>query len=548
MTAPAAPAAELTHTPSSLSGLLAILLTADAGASGDPGLVAAVAEARAGQTSELDLVAPPSLRAPAVAALADAHVGAGRPILAVTATWRETEELAAGLRAFLPEAAVAEYPSWETFPHERLSPRSDTVGRRLAVLRHLVYPEPGTEPIQVVVAPVRAVLQPQVAGLAELRPVSVATGDEIDIETLVRRLDQAAYVRVDLVERRGEYAVRGGIVDVFPPTEEHPVRVDFWGDTVEEIRWFTVADQRSAEIVADGLWAPPCRELLLTEQVRARAAELSSAHPELAEMFDAIASGAAVDGMEALAPVLVDEMELLTDLLPAETHVLMCAPEPIRTRARDLVQTSQEFLDASWAAAAGGGAAPIDLGQAAYRGIGEVRERALAAGLAWWTVTPFHAEADTEAGEPAVAQPPETEGDSHELLQRAPVVHSVSATAADTYRGATDRAVADLHHWIQAGLRTVLVAAGAGTAERITEVLGDADVPARHVDHLVEPPEPGVVYVTSGPLRSGFVAEEAGLALLTEDDVTGSRAPVNTARRRMPSRRRHQVDPLQLTP
>ena len=96
----------------------------------------------------------------------------------------------------------------------------------------------------------RSVLQPQVAGLADLRPVQLHVGDTVELEDVVARLSGAAYNRVDLVERRGEFAVRGGIIDVFPPTEEHPLRVDFFGDDVEEIRYFAVADQRSLEIAA----------------------------------------------------------------------------------------------------------------------------------------------------------------------------------------------------------------------------------------------------------------------------------------------------------
>ncbi len=85
---------------------------------------------------------------------------------------------------------------------------------------------------------------------------------------MTQRLSDAAYTRVDLVEKRGEFAVRGGLVDVFPPTEQHPLRVEFWGDEVEEIRSFAVADQRTID-KAERLWAPPCRELLLTDDVRA---------------------------------------------------------------------------------------------------------------------------------------------------------------------------------------------------------------------------------------------------------------------------------------
>jgi transcription-repair coupling factor (superfamily II helicase) len=110
------------------------------------------------------------------------------------------------------------------------------------------------------------------------------------------------------------------------------------------------------------LWAPPCRELLLTDEVRARAKELGEAHPQLAEIAEKLADGHAVEGMESLSPVLVDEMEMLVDLLPESTHVLVLDPERARSRAHDLVATSEEFLEASWAAAAGGGAAPIDLG------------------------------------------------------------------------------------------------------------------------------------------------------------------------------------------
>ena len=211
------------------------------------------------------------------------------------------------------------------------------------------------------------------------------------IDDLAQALVGAAYVRVDMVERRGEFAVRGGIVDIFPPTEEHPVRIDFFGDTVEEIRYFTVADQRSSELTLTEVIASPCRELLLTDEVRQRAFTLSQAHPELIDMLDQIAQGHAVDGMEALSPVLVDGMELLVDVLPSDTHVLVCDPELVRGRAIDLVKTSEEFLHASWAAAAGGGQAPIDLGASSYQPLADVRAAALARGLAWWTLSPFSA-------------------------------------------------------------------------------------------------------------------------------------------------------------
>jgi transcription-repair coupling factor (superfamily II helicase) len=338
----------------------------------DTALAEAIAAAADGNRMHVDLVGPPAARPFAVAALARESA---RTVLAVTATGREAEDLAAALRSLLPPEGVVEYPAWETLPHERLSPRSDTVGRRLAVLRRLAHPssdDPETGPVSVVVAPVRSVLQPQVKGLGDLEPVALRTGRTADLNETVEALAAAAYARVELVEKRGEFAVRGGILDVFPPTEEHPLRIEFWGDDVEEIRYFKVADQRSLEIAEHGLWAPPCRELLLTEDVRTRARALAEAHPELGELLGKIAEGIAVEGMESLAPVLVDDMELLLDILPKDAMAVVCDPERVRTRASDLVATSQEFLQASWAATAGGGEAPIDVGAASLWSIADV--------------------------------------------------------------------------------------------------------------------------------------------------------------------------------
>jgi transcription-repair coupling factor (superfamily II helicase) len=210
---------------------------------GEPVIADALADAP--HLGTLDLTAPAGLRP----FLVDGLVRAGRTVLLVTATGREAEELTAEIGALVDPATVAHYPSWETLPHERLSPRSDTVGRRLAVLRRLRHPgvDGSTGPLRVVVAPVRSILQPQVQGLGDLEPVELVVGQTADLDDVTRRLADAAYTRVDLVEKRGEFAVRGGLVDVFPPTEQHPVRVEFWGDEVEEIRSFAVADQRTID-------------------------------------------------------------------------------------------------------------------------------------------------------------------------------------------------------------------------------------------------------------------------------------------------------------
>ncbi len=519
---------------------------------GDPALAAARDLAARGDTERLDLTAPAALRPFVVAAAAGT-----RPVLAVTATSREAEDLAAALGCLLPADEIAVYPSWETLPHERLSPRSDTVGRRLAVLRRLAHPELFDTTLRVVVAPVRSVLQPQLKGLGDLEPVELHQGGEADLEPVVRQLADMAYARVDLVEKRGEFAVRGGILDVFPPTEEHPLRVEFWGDEVEEIRSFAVADQRTIAPV-ERLWAPPCRELLLTPQVRARAAALAEQHPALRELLDKLAGGIPVEGMESLAPVLVPgDLELVLHVLPENTVVLLCDPERIRTRAHDLVRTSDEFLEASWAAAAVGGKAPIDLGAAAFRSLADVRAAAGARGQAWWSVSPFGTvEAPSRPEpEPWEDEVPEVSwagtwaGPAGRRLRDAPDegrALALSAQPVPLYHGDTGRVLSDLKRWTGDGWRVALVFAGHGPAQRSVEVLRDAGFGVSLVDSVAEPPPPGLPVVTTGGLEFGFVDEASRLAVVTGTDVSGGRGASTKDMRKLPSRRRNTIDPLEL--
>ncbi|GAB2455869.1 transcription-repair coupling factor [Jatrophihabitans fulvus] len=494
----------------SLTGLVPFAVT-------DPALAAVADRAAASPAPpELAISGPSAVQPFALAAAAG-----GRTVLAVASGEREAYDLTLALRCLLPPDRVALFPGWETLPHERLSPRADTVGQRLAVLRRLAHPADGAglDRPAVVVAPVRALLQPQVPGLGDLEPVELHPGDSgRDLTDLVIALVDAGYSRVELVEKRGDFAVRGGILDVFPPTEEHPLRVEFWGDEVEEIRYFKVADQRSLEIAEHGLWAAPCRELLLTEPVRERAKALLADHPELGELLDPISRGEAVEGMESLAPALVDDLELVLDVLPADSLVVLCDPERIRTRAADLVHTSQEFLDASWAAAAGGGTAPVDLGAASLRDLDDVRAHAAELGVPWWGVTA--------------------------LTSDDPEVAASGFEAAPAYRGDIDAALADLKRWAHDGWRVTLVFDGHGSATRAVERLNAAEIPAR----LESSPsgEAGVVEVTTGRLLGGLVAPSLKIAMLTEADLTGQRGSVTKDTSRMPSRRRNAIDPIQL--
>ncbi|PKB32428.1 transcription-repair coupling factor [Pseudonocardia alni] len=519
-----------------LSGLLTSALS-------DAGLRAAVdaaraADTRAGETPAVQVEGPSAVRPLLAAGLAETST-----VLAVTATDREAEDLAAAVSDLLghgeaPGAAadtvhdcagapVVVLPSWETLPHEKLSPRPDTVARRLTIFHRLSSAE--TAP-RVVVTAARSLIQPVAPGLGTLAPVTLAVGEEYDFEQLLVRLVELAYSRAEMVTTRGEFAVRGGILDIFPPTAEHPVRVEFWGDEVSEVRSFSVADQRSVGEVTR-IDVPPCRELLLTTPVRERAGELALEQPETAglnrnplrELLEKLSEGIPGEGMESLIPALVGgEMQTLTDLLPDGTRVLLADPERIRTRCADLVRTGQEFLEASWLASGSGGEAPIDVSGSAYRDL---------------RVTLDHA---TATGRPVVSLSPLLSGSDDVVVAG---VHEI-----EPYRGDTDRALTDLRAHVATGGAAVLVLAGQGTADRSLEQLREAEVPASAVPVLADAPEKGIVTVTCGRVLNGFTAPEVGLVVVSEADLTGSRAGLDTAPRKTTPRKRNAVDLAVLQP
>nr|WP_246326624.1 transcription-repair coupling factor [Actinomycetospora corticicola] len=500
----------------------------------DPGL-RDVADA-AGRDAAVE--GPTALRPLLAAALA----GAQRTVLLVCATEREADDLAASVGELVGEDTVAYLPSWETLPHERLSPRADTVGRRVDVLRRLAHP--GERPLRVVTTATRSLIQPLVPGLGDLEPVVLREGVEIELGDLAERLVGLAYARVEMVEKRGEFAVRGGIVDLFPPTADSPVRIEFWGDEVSEMRCFSVADQRS---LPDGpharpteVVAPPCRELLLTPEVRERAAALHAVHggdAALGELLGKVAAGIPTEGMESLIPALLPgELRVLPEFLPDDGSVVVCHPERVARRAADLVRTGQEFLEASWLVAADSsdGRAPIDLGASAYRDLDVVRAATRAAGHPWWTLS-------------SLATDPDIEDDSH--TREGTRVVRTGIVGVDSYRGDWEKAAVDLRAHAAAGGAALVVLPAAGTAERAVEQLREfvgEDVPV--LSGTAEP-RPGSIVVTRGRLADGFVAEASRLVVVTESDLTGARnAGADTPTKRAAVKRRNAVDPLTLQP
>ncbi|GAA5029128.1 transcription-repair coupling factor [Microbacterium fluvii] len=502
----------------------------------EPFREAVVAASRDGDFSLVE-----GLDAPLLAALIERRRAGGKPgvLLAITPTGRRADALGPALSALLPGAEVLHFPAWETLPHERLSPSAETVGQRLDVLRRIARWD-AASPL-VVTASVRAALQPLAAGLADVEPLALTVGGRgHELRAVTERLVELAYHRVDMVSRRGEFAVRGGILDVFPPVADHPCRVEFFGDEVDQIRAFSVADQRSLPEAVATVELVPARELLLTASVRERAEQLKAAFPGLAGMLEKMTAGIPVEGMESLTPALVDRVVSLADYLPVGGAIALLDPERSVTRAMTLGETNREFLEAAWSAATAGASAPVDLGSGDFLTLPALHAAAREREQVWWGLSAF------DSGEADAAADGLIDIDA--ALENAAVVR-VPGTAVPSFQGNVDGATAHVGALVADGWRVVVAASGAGLVDRARDVLSERGIAARRVDEVLTAPEPGVVHVVAATLERGFESPEAKLAVLTESEFYGRTIGGDTrVVKKLASRRRNVVDPLQLKP
>lgn len=423
------------------------------------------------------LAVPEPARAVVIAALSTAMDRS--PVVVAVPTANEAERLANDLAVFVGHDEVDLFPAWETLPFERVSPGIETMGRRLRTLWRLT--DPGRRP-KVVVAPVRALVQRISDRVEHIEPVIVGSGDRIDPVDLVDRLVEVGYRREHRVEHRGELAVRGSIVDVFPSTGDVPVRIDLWGDEVDRLGEFSVVDQRfTIELAEIELFG--CRELLPDDEMRERASRLVATDPWGREHWERLAEGLTFDGMESWLPWLVDTDRVLFDLLDDDAQILLVDPRRMRDRAGDLLAEEADLervLVRTW-----------DAEGRTFPQLYLPFDRLLTDTAApAWTLT---------------------------TVPDGPDVPTVAATGWDLATADGARVAQRISTLVADGYRVIVAADGTGSAARLGRLLGELGV------------SPQVVVA---PLERGFVLPFAKVAVLVEADVTGRRRVHRRARPR----------------
>jgi len=297
-----------------------------------------------------------SLRPYLIAALAE-HAPSS-PALVVAGDDRQARDLAADLRAWLHPRPVRFYPSRGVAYESHLAPPPHLVGLRIAALDALTAPASASDEPPVVV--VSAVALSEKVPDPELRPhgFTIARGDLLDLDESATDLVAAGYERVEQVEDRGQFAVRGGLLDVYPATEDRAVRVDLFGDEVESLRWFSTFSQRSlgeaerVEIAPAAELAPEHREL-----AEIAALEDPSERPDIAELLPVERFGAFLDlappeavvviaAEEELAPALADHwQDVCAAFHDTDAHHLYVAPERISAELGQRARVSLSSID-----------------------------------------------------------------------------------------------------------------------------------------------------------------------------------------------------------
>ena len=269
---------------------------------------------------ELILGAPDGYDAAVLARLADeatAVHGSPQTLLHIAADDRRLEQLETGLAFFAPKTRVITVPAWDTVPYDRVGPDSEIVSRRMAGLARLT----GTAKAPtVVLTTVNAILQ-RVPSREFLRRAmrQLAPGQRVDRTRLIERLTLAGYVRTGTVMEPGEFAVRGSLVDLFPPGRQSPVRLDFFGDTIESLKAFDPETQRTGKIVQK-LILMPVSEIAYGADAESRfrsgyVAAFGAAKGD-DPLYEAISAGHRYPGMEHWIALFHEKLETLFDYLP----------------------------------------------------------------------------------------------------------------------------------------------------------------------------------------------------------------------------------------
>ncbi len=273
--------------------------------------------------------------------------------LVIVPSVADGQRLQEDLRFFMDgmNVPILFFPPYNILPYQFISYHSETAGHRIRVLYQLL--ESAIPPI--VVTTVDALLQKiiprqEISRYAEL----LCEGEEIERDNLIRKMISGGYSRTAIVEEPGDFSVRGGIIDIFCPLYPQPLRVEFFGDMVESLRFFSAASQRKIKSIDEAVILPAKEVIVhkamlpdILRRIRARAAELDVPVSHARQLIDNIVKDEGFTGIESLMPLLYPGLETLFDYFPENALFVTVNPEELEKTAAETHQRIADNYDLS---------------------------------------------------------------------------------------------------------------------------------------------------------------------------------------------------------
>jgi transcription-repair coupling factor (superfamily II helicase) len=453
-----------------------------------------------------------------------ARTTGGQDILHVARDGQRLERLQDGLRFFTPEREVLVFPAWDCLPYDRLSPHPDIVAERLHTLSKLAVPKPAGTPGRIILASAGAALQRVPPRSLYTKATTILRkGATIDVASLTQFLGDNGYSRSETVMEPGEFAIRGGLIDLYPPGVAEPLRLDLFGDSVESIRSFDPMSQRSTGDRDEAVLLPVSEVLLTAESItrfRSGYRELfgNVAGDDL--LYEAISSGQRHVGLEHWLPLFHDHLDTLLDYCAG---AIVTADHQLAEALEARHELITDYYEARLHTGAKGGMT----GAADYKPVPP--ERLYLKPSEWSRMLDGHSFGQfTSFDVPDAANAIDLGGRRHEGFAAARTAQNVNLF---------DRVAEHVKAANQASRRVVIAGYTEGSASRLQHLLQEhgATLPVAVADYaMAQGLPPGTLGVAVWPLEHGFVL--GGLEVIGEEDILGDRLS-RPAKKRRPSER-----------
>ncbi len=438
------------------------------------------------------------------------------PMVIVTDTPKEVGPLLEQVGLFLrgTQRPLLHFPAYNVTAFKPMAYHNETAAHRIRTLFQLIEgPRASLTVTSTTALAQRLVPKNELVGFCEL----IAAGEEIDRDALIRKLIAGGYTRATIVEEYGDFSLRGGILDVFSPLDSDPLRIEFYGDTVDSIRYFSADNQRTLRSLDEAVLLP-AREAILQPKalqavlgrLRLLASEVGMPVTQVRQIVDQIKNEGIFAGIENLLPLIYPQLDTFFDYVAPETLFLLMEPGQLAGAA----ETFEDQTRRSYDSARGQNRLCSDPSQL-YLTWDQIKARLSDFPQAEFKTLALEGMSSTDASVP------------HSTVYQARMREISEVSQAIKAAQSSERPFQPLVHWLDtqksAGLTTFIVCRRPSNLERLARLMDSYGVPPETIDSMSEAVfGRGRIYLMYGIVEAGFIWPEGGIALICDQEIFGT--------------------------